>query len=416
MLISTAATFRGLSAILAAQRSCGMIEILKTPSHTTTRRWINQVGYYNLTKPLEKGDDWVYFIDNSIRMENRKVCLILGTRLPKLKIGQYLCYEDLEVVEMRLIRKNKDLELILEDAILRTGIPCQICSDTGPDIMPSIKKIIAKYPKIQHVPDIMHKVGNILKKMLQNNDRWNSFLSLLNESRKRLCQSALSFMCPPNIRGKSRFLNCSNVIEWCNKALKVVENANKTDENWEELNEKLGWLWIYKEDLALFTELFGLAGMAKEIVRKLHIGKDTWQISNELLAEEAKSSEGKQFVKEVIDFLKMQCEKAESKTILVGSSEIIESAFSKLKQLDRECGNRGFTKAVLGLGACFGKTDFKSMEKAFIECNYKDVLKWEETHVGETVEKKRRQILKFEKPVDFGSKIARFIEGERMHA
>jgi hypothetical protein len=331
-------------------------------------------------------------------------------------MGKCLCYEDLEVIEMRLIRRNSDLEMILEDAIARTGIPYQTCSDTGSDVMPSIKKIIAKFPKIKHVPDIMHKTGNMLKKRLENNNRWKSFISLLNGSKKRLCQSTLSFMCPPNLRGKSRFLNCNNVVEWANKALAVLEKMKETDPNWQELNEKLGWLRDSKEDLALFTELFGLAAMAKEIVRKLHIGNGIWQTAEELLGEEAKSSEGKLFAKEVVDFLKVQCEKAENEMLLVGSSEIIESAFSKLKLLDRECGNSGFTQSMLGLAACFGATDFKSMEKAFVECDYKDVLKWGEKHIGETIQKKRRRILKFEKKVDLVSKLARFIERKVMVA
>jgi hypothetical protein len=141
-LIYTATTFRGLSSVLALQRKCGIIAIGKTPSHTSIRRWINQVGYYNITKLLKKADDWVYFVGNSIRIENRKVCLILGAELSKLKIGEYLCYENLEVIGMRLIKNNSDLGL--EEAIARTGLPCQICS--GSDVMPSIR--IENYPKI----------------------------------------------------------------------------------------------------------------------------------------------------------------------------------------------------------------------------------------------------------------------------
>jgi hypothetical protein len=260
----------------------------------------------------------------------------------------------------------------------------------------------------------MHKTGNMLKKRLENDTRWKSFISHLNDSKKRLCQSTLSFICPPNIRGKSRFLNCRNVIEWANKALAVLEKTQETDANWQELNEKLGWFYAFKKDLALFTELFESAAMAKEIVRKLHIGNGTWQTLDELLTEETKSEEGKLFVKELIDFLKVQCEKAENGMLLVGSSEIIESAFSKL--LDRECGNSGFTQSVLGLAACFGDSDFKSMEKAFIECEYKDVLKWGEMHVGETIQNKRRQTLKFQKKIDLGSKLARLMREKAMVA
>lgn len=412
IIIYTSTTFRGLSAILKTQRHCNILKIAKTPSHISVRRWINQVGYYNLTKSKEKADDWVYFIDNSMRIENRKVCLILGARLSKIKKGQYLCYKDLETIEMKIIKKNNELEMIIESAIVKTGVPKQICSDDGPDIMPSIRKIIAKHPKVHHVSDIMHKVGNMLRKRLENDERWKSFITLLNDSKRRLCLSSLSFICPPNLRGKSRFLNCRNVLEWANRAVAVLEGTEKTDPSWKEMNEKLGWLSNCKQDIVQFTELFELARMSKEIVRRLHIGKGVWQSVEEILREEGLSNEGELFVREIVSFLKRQCEKVEEGVLLIGSSEIIESAFSKLKLLDRECGNSGFTSSILGLAACFGATDYKSIEKAFGECNYKDVVAWDKQNVGETIQGKRRRVLKMQEGKDLGSKIARFIRGK----
>ena len=416
VIVYTATTFRGLTSILALQKHCNILHAAKTPAHISVRRWINQVGYYNLQKPKEKANDWVYFIDNLIRIENRKVCLILGARLSKLKKGKYLTYEDLEPIGIWIFTKNSDLEAMIEEAITKTGVPRQISSDEGPDIMPSIRKIIAKYPTIKHIPDIMHKTGNMLKKKLEDDTRWKSFITLVNESKKTLCQSSLSFICPPNLRGKSRFFNCQNVVEWASRALTVLEEMKITDPNWQGMNKKLGWLVKCKQDIALFIELFELAAIAKEIVRKLHIGKDTWQVAEELLEEAAQSIEGKLFAKGIVDFLKVQGEKTEEGMLLVGSSEIIESAFSKLKLLDRECGNSGFTSSILGLAACFGTTDYKSMAKAFEECNYKDVAAWGKKHVGETIQKKRRSILKPQKRIDFGLKLARHLEKEKVVA
>ena len=416
IIIRTATTFRGIASILDTQRICNVFNLEKTPCHTTVRRWINHVGYYNLMKEKEKADDWVYFIDNLIRIENRKVCLILGARLSGLKNGQYLSYEDLESIGIWLFTKNSDIEAMIEHAITLTGVPNQICSDEGPDIMPSIRKIMAKYAEVKHVPDIMHKTGNMLKKKLEEDARWKKFIGFVTESKRRLCQSSLSCLCPPNLRGKSRFLNCKNVIEWAIRALAALEKTNITDPNWRQMNEKLGWLTDCKHDMVLFDELFRLAALAKEAVRKLHIGKITWKVAEDLLGEEVVSDEGRQFTKGIIDFLKVQCEKCNGNVSLVGSSEIIESAFSKLKLLDRECGNSGFTSSVLGLAACFGGTDYKSVAKCFEECDYKDVEAWGKKYVGETIQKKRRRVLKSQKVEDLGSKLTRFIEEKIMVA
>ena len=94
IIIRTATTFRGIASILDTLRICNVFHLEKTPCHTTVRRWINHVGYYNLMKEKEKAGDWIYFIDNLIRIENRKVCLILGARHSELKKGRYLSYED----------------------------------------------------------------------------------------------------------------------------------------------------------------------------------------------------------------------------------------------------------------------------------------------------------------------------------
>ena len=159
-----------------------------------------------------------------------------------------------------------------------------------------------------------------------------------------------------------------------------------------------------------------MAALAKEAVRKQHIKKDSWQVIERLLNQEVQGVEGKVFANGIIDFIKIQGAKAEEGKLLVGSSEIIESAFSKLKLLDRECGNSGFTSSILGLAACFGATDYKSISKAFEQCDYKDVVAWGKKNVGETIQKKRRQFLKPKKRRNLISEITQFMEREKTAA
>lgn len=409
VLICTSVPFRSLAAILKAQRIFKIINEVKTPSHTSLRRWINQLGYYKLTRPKEKADDWVYIIDNSMRMENRKVCLILGCRLSKIKKGKCITFEDLEPIEERIISKNSELEAILEEAIAKTGIPREICSDSGSDLC-SIKKIIIKYSSIHHVPDIMHKTGNLLKKALENYEPWKVFVCNLTDCKKRLCLSSLSYLCPPNIRGKSRFLNCRNVLTWAVRALTLLEQLEKDDPLWQTMHDKLGWLISSKEELMLFVELFDIASMSKEMIRKLHLDKCTWKVVEDVLLALAQSNKGNEFVKNIIVFLRDQCAKAEETGLLLGSSEIIESAFSKLKTLDRECGNSGFTQSILGLSACFGVTDYETVARAFKTTSFRDVELWNKNYVGETIQKKRRRILKYVKQENWNFKLTRILE------
>jgi len=379
-------------------------------------RWVNQVGYFNLTKPKEMADDWIYIIDNSIRIENRKVVLILGMRSSRLKKGTYPTYKDLECIEIRLLNKNSEIEGVIEDAVAKTGVPSSICSDEGPDVMPSIRKILAKYPKIQHTSDIMHKVGNLLKRQLEDDVAWKRFLKKINKSKNTLKQSGLSFLCSPDLRGKSRFLNCKDVLDWVIKALVFLKNLKKDNPDRAEILKKLGWLLKEEKNIELFIELFELAHISKEIVRKLHIEQEGWKAGEKLLEAHIRSEEGRLFAKKIIDFLKIQCEKAPLGMLLLGSSEIIESAMSKLKLLSRECGTSGFSVSIIGLAACFGASDYKSMVQAFEIVNPKDVEAWGKKYIGETIGKKRRQALKPIKKVDLGPELGLFIEGKIMIA
>ncbi len=390
LLICTATSLRCLSKILKLQASLGFGGIDFVPSHTTMRRWLNHYGYHKLISPKEKADDWIYIIDNSIRADCRKVCLILGVRSSKLKKGQYIVFEDVEIIEMRLIQKNKEVLDVIEEAIKKTNSPIQICSDEGPDIMPNVRAIQEKHPTIKHVPDMMHKVGNLLEKTLEKDDRWIKYVSNLNKSKNTLKQSQLSHLCPPSMRMQQRFFNCHSSVEWGDKMIQFLKDPELVLE--EGVMEKLGWLLEQEGDLKFFLELFEIGQACKEIARILHIDKDGWIDAEKALKGFIKSDEGKIFADKMVDFLKIQCAKAEGVRML-GSSEIVESAFSKLKIIDRECGISGFTTSMYGLAACFGKTDYETVYQAFKEHSNKEVCEHTQKQVGETVTKKRRKIL-----------------------
>ncbi len=388
----------------------------KTPSHTSCRRWLNQAGYYMLEIiPVEQANDWIFIVDNSIRIENRKLCLVLGVKRSQLKKGNSLSFKDIRVIVMRLINKNKEVEKVLEEAIKKAGKPVSICSDCGPDVMSSVRTIVKKYGDMQHIPDMTHKTGNMLKKHLETDKSWNEFITNVNQSKNRLKQSSLSFLCPPNVRGKSRFLNCKDVIVWALRIIQMLESMDKEDVNYEVMNEKLGWSIKQKMDIEYFFELFELAAVAKELTRKLHIDKRVWKYAEGLL-KKMNSSKGKKFAEELVAFLKEQGEKVGEGTCLLGCSEIIESAMSKLKLLDRECGNSGYTQSILGLATCFGPIDQQVIARAFETVNEKDIKIWVERHIGQTVQNKRRRVLKNLVKKELVEELDRFIEEKTMAA
>lgn len=383
-------------------------QLKKTPSHITVRRWTNRLGLFQLIKEKEKADDWCYIVDNSVRIESRKLCLVLGVRLSKLKKEEgYLTFEDVEILELGLIngKATQGVENFLESAIKKTGIPFEICSDQGPDVIPAIKLIMAKYPSIKHVPDTIHATTNILKKMLENDSRWEEFAKKVSEAKNKLKQSQYSALCPPQIRGKSRFLNCGVVIDW---ALRVIDLIESKDVD-VEVGMKLGWLLDYKNDVIEMYQMIRLVQLSNELVRFERINSTTWSTAEMLLEDEATTKKGKKLAQEIIKFLKKLSAMA-GESFLIGSSEIIESAFGKLKSLDRECGTCGFTSSILGLGACFGKFDYRIIKQAMESVSDKTVEEWKIQAIGETQQNKRRRLLKRRKLESSNQKLTRILE------
>lgn len=352
----------------------------------TIRRWFNQVGYHKIVSPKKKSEDWFYLIDNNVRLEQGKVCLILGGHINRLKKGKCLSFEDLEIIKEKVCRNKKEIEELIESAIKETGEPVMIGSDEGGDILPSIKKVINKHPCIQYVPDISHKVSNLLKKMLSNDKRWKFFFKSVNSSKNKLKQTSLSYLCPPKT-GIFRFLNYARIIKWAVKIIEMLKNIeNKEDENRDEMMEKLGWLLKIEKDVRMFEELMEIGERAKQIIRENYLRGDI------RISIKTQTNMGKSYLKEIKKYLRIQRAKPKKEQLLVGCTEIIESAFSKLKLLAREY--EGFTLSIIGLGACFGGLKFKDVVEAFEKHTYNEVKQWEVENIGQTFLSRRRKALK----------------------
>jgi hypothetical protein len=352
----------------------------------TIRRWMNQVGYHKLVSRKKKAKDWFYLVDNNVQLEEGKVCLILGGHISQLKRDKCLSFEDLEVIKEKVCRNKKEIEELIESAIKETGEPVMIGSDEGVDILPVIKAVMARHPSIQHIPDISHKVCNLLEKLLSKDERWRFFFKSVTISRNKLKETSLSHLCPPKTPD-FRFLHYAKIVRWAIQVIEMLKSVkDKDDENGDKIIEKLGWLLEIEKDIRMFEELMAIGEKAKQIVRENHL-KAGMRISIETHTVMAKK-----YLKEINRYLRVQGAKVGKGQLFVGSTEIIESAFSKLKLLNKE--NQGFTLSIIGLAACFGQLEFKDIVQAFERHTYSEVKQWETENIGQTFLSRRKKALK----------------------
>ncbi len=106
----------------------------------------------------------------------------------------------------------------------------------------------------------------------------------------------------------------------------------------------------------------------------------------------------------ILDFIKLESLKAGFGEKLLGSSEIIESAFGKLKEAEKDQSKSGFTGLVLMLAAIASETSMDILLEALESVPVKKVIDWCKQNIGESVQSKRKKYLK-------GSKRKKFPQG-----
>jgi len=98
-----------------------------------------------------------------------------------------------------------------------------------------------------------------------------------------------------------------------------------------------------------------------------------------------------QYAGELIDFLTTQTSIVPAGETWIGSSEIIESLFGKLKFIEQHHHKGGFSSLVLVMAACVGNLEPSMIQAAMLETKTKDVDTWTKNQVGTTTLAKRRR-------------------------
>ena len=177
---------------------------LKVPTHVTISNWVKKVGYYQLSQPREKAEDWVIIIDESIQIGAEKLLLILGVRSSNIDFSRPLNFHDvLPIVQVSKSGWNaQKVKIELEKAIEILGTIKYAVSDKGASINKGLELC-----GIPQVHDITHRIANILKKVYKKDSEFESYINKVSRFRLQIQQTKWAYLLPPQQRSQSRFLN-----------------------------------------------------------------------------------------------------------------------------------------------------------------------------------------------------------------
>ena len=365
------------------------------PSFTTIKRWAQKVGYYKLTRPKAKATDWMVIIDASIQMGEQKCVLVLGCREIDLPKNRAPTLQDFEILALRIVSSMKAniITQILNEVAESVGKIVCVCSDRGSDMHRGIKDFQATNPEARHICDTAHRVSNLLECILEKNERWKKFREEVTLSRRRMQNSLVACALPPSPRTKARYMNVGSLIEWAAGMLLLLERGawnNKIDIN--ELKKHLGWLQEYREDIIYWNKLISIGAEARQVVRLEGIHMDIVEHFEKAISSIPMGLLELKFADQLALFLMEQSKRVKPGERFIGSTEVLESLFGKLKAMEQEQTSFGFTSLVLATMACVGPIDKKTVRDAIRIVKLSDIEDWSQKELGKSIQSQRRSI------------------------
>lgn len=396
LILHAAVSFRAASkAIHTALSHFPAVKNQAIPAYKSIRRWLTRVGLYKLNCLKEQATDWALIIDNSIQIGVHKCLVILGIRLSKLP-KRALTFEDMDVLAME-IHEQTDAKSICESlkkAQKRVGKVTMVCADDGPDLRGGLGMFCTEY-KVGRIFDITHKIGTFLKRFLEKDPLWQAFTIAAAEAKRKMQQTKAAHLAPPNQRTKSRFLNIEILVHWGKDVAMALRNSKHPDKGLLEIH--CGWVRQYEGFIEQLSQMTLISQKVRQHIREHGISSSTGDQIERMLDDTMDllefNAQACEYAGELIDFCKEQAKIVPVGQVWVGSSEIIESLFGKLKSLEQDQSKGGFTSLVLGAAACVGKIDADIVQAAMRQVKTVDVDAWSAEQIGPTLLSKRRKAL-----------------------
>lgn len=365
---------------------------LRTPSHATILLWVKKYGFFLLSKPVQKADDWVLIIDESVQFGQNKLLLVYGIRHSDIPINRGLIFSDL--TPLVLASKSswtgdliaQELEK-LEESI---GTIKYAVADQGN----SIRKAL-RIKEIFHVYDITHCISIIVERVYKSDPEFIEYTKKLAHLRGAQALGKNSHLLPPAQRANSRFMNLRPIADWGMSVLHFLEQAPQAyyQEEQNHLNWVLGHQYLIRE-LNLLNQFIN----AVQLILKTNGLSETSLKDCEKLLSQSKNPRLLLVEENLIEYLgeTLKNSPMDKNGAILCSSDCIESAFGKYKNYIQDNPMTGITNLSLSLAAFTGKLSKEEISEAIQSTRVENVKNWSEKNIGQTTLSKRLKTLKWD--------------------
>jgi hypothetical protein len=400
-------SYRGVALIFSSLQ--GMLFAVG-PCAETIRLWLLRVGLFLLRRPLPRCPDWVFLLDLTIQLGQRKCLVILGVRLSLLRCKGYSPdHHDIHVLSLNVLTCCNGETIVgrLSEVSQRIGVPLQIVSDHGSDVLAGIRLFRQKHRDHEHIVetyDITHGLAILLKNQLEPDQRWASFVKACQNTRQQLQQTRGSFLQPPAWRSKSRFLNLESHLVWANEMLALLRGGvtatlaeqlgGSEVESKQWFEEKLGWLRGYAGEVMVWSDHQRVIKDAEEEIKRGGLSRTSWRrIKRRLTGKSKPIGKEKVFRRQVLSFVRKEGAKVPLRQKYLGSTDVLESLFGKYKDLAEQAPSREITANVLMIPLLVTPLTSELLHQALENVRGQDVDSWLDEYLGPSSPKKKRAVL-----------------------
>jgi hypothetical protein len=366
-------------------------------SYYSVRLWLLRLGLYQLNRSKQQADDWMWIVDHTLPMGDRKCLIIVGIRQSAWDAEErVLSHEDVELIDLQPVTESngKVVYRQLEAATAKTGVPRAIVSDNGGDLHNGIERFRKRHRGTAWIYDVKHKTACLLKHALERDTSWQKFVAKVHRFKQQVSQTSMAALAPPQQRSKSRYMNVDVLVEWAERSLRLLDSPKAIGAarlKRARVEAKLGWLRTFGPQVRRWAEMLAVVGTTEHYVR--HEGVHA-KATEELAAAlpQPTTPAAKRLCKQLLEFVREQSRQARGDERLLGSSEVLESIIGKFKNLAGERGQHGLTGMALSIGALVGKQAVGTVKTAMSTITNQQVWEWCRLHLGPTVQSVRAKI------------------------
>ena len=396
MVLCCAASQRGAAAILELLRTW-LPGVVDTPCANTGRLWLLRLGLYELTRPKEQAEDWVWVIDHTLQLGPWKCLVIVGVRLSAwLRDRRPLEHGDLTLLNLTPMHGStgEQVHTALRQTVAQTGVPVAVVGDGAADLRNGLELLQATHPSVVQAYDVKHKMALLLKKELEADPQWTEFITQTNLTKRQLTQTELAFLVPPSLKGKARYLNVDTLVRWGRRVLGYLEQPQAAGIEVDPARRegKLGWVRKFQPALEHWSQIMNVVQTTEEYIRYEGYHR---QAAGELahrLAAENLSPAAQRIQEAALAFVSEQSAAAQPDgQRLIGSSEVLESLIGKYKQLQSTHSQGGMTAMLLSFGAIVCPKTPEFIQTALTQVRSSDVTDWSREKLGITLQAQRKR-------------------------